>query len=561
MAAWLLTGPARTHLEVLELGLYNLRMALLEQTPDARIRPLGLDESLGPIGWKAETAARLLALLRRGGVRGVYLLDPPTSGWSGLDGSARDFAVAAVRAPYGTPGLPGGLIPSASNWLPEVDGVVRRVSLRTPDPGGPRPGPALLLVAALDGVPTASIRFHARSVTVGSRMIPTDEEHRIWVHFPADSGPAGAGPRLSFQPIPVSRALDPDSPVLRRLDGTVALVGNFAVEARDLVLTSGGTMRTLQAETCVLDTILSERFLHRPGPTWQGAMVWGLALLLGYGLPLLRPARQLAVATGLAVAWILLDLGAFGRGLWLDLAAPLAAVALIFLVAVWLQFARSTRIFGQFLAPDLARGLVAGPEGAGLGGRERVCTVLFFSLPACLKQESWPAEVQLERRNRFTSMAAGVVQAWGGRVMDFQGDAQMVLFGAPRDLPDHAASATGAALEIVQQAGRLVAEWDTGITAPGTIHAGVCTGPLAIGFVGSERHKEFAALGDTTNVAARLYAAALRLDIPVLVAGSTVEAARGAIVADPLPPLTLKGKSQPVEVFQAREVRLPREVP
>jgi len=73
---------------------------------------------------------------------------------------------------------------------------------------------------------------------------------------------------------------------------------------------------------------------------------------------------------------------------------------------------------------------------------------------------------------------------------------------------------------------------------------------------GSELHNEFAAIGDTTNVAARLYAAALKMGVPVLISETTMSAGLGAIQADPLPPLILKGKSQPVPVFQAREVHL-----
>jgi adenylate cyclase len=412
------------------------------------------------------------------------------------------------------------------------------------------------MVAALEAVPPASIRFAPQSIQVGARTIPTDPQHCIWVRFPAGAGQPGQGLSLDFHPIAAARFLQPESPVLRRLDGTVAIVGNFAVEARDLVLTAGGTMRTMQVETCVLDTILSGRFLRRPGVAWGVAIPLVLALTMGFCLPLLRPAWQLVAALGLSLAWTVLNVVAFTRGLWLHLATPLAVVILVFLVAACLGLARSTRIFGQFLAPDLARGLVAGPERAGLGGQEKVCTILFFSLPACFKQDLWDPATLLERRNQFTSMAAEVVQAWGGRVMDFQGDAQMVLFGAPRELPDHAAAATGAALEMVEQASRRVAGWNLEDPTLGEIHAGVCTGPLAVGFVGSERHKEFAALGDTTNVAARLYAAAIRLGIPVLIAGSTMEAARGAILADPLPPVALKGKSQPVPVCRARQVCL-----
>ncbi len=551
----LLSGNPRV--EALELGFFDLRSALLERPTDLRIRPVGLDEELGSDGWSAPTARRLLGLLAGGGVRGVYVMDPPASGWAALEGALVGFPVAAVRAEPGTRGLPSQAIPTGSLFEPEVDGVVRRIRLTAPGLAGPpRPGPSLLLLAALKEVPVSAIRFKPGGVEVGSDWIPTDSLYRVWVHFPGGSLAAREASNSPLHPIPAARFLKPQAPVLRRLEGCVALLGNFADEARDEVLTGAGTLRAVQVESALLDTLLSGPFVRRPPQVAQAVLPLLLAGTLACFLPLLRPMGQAFLVLGLAAGSSLLNLLAFRHGWWLDLFVPQVTLAAVLLSTCAVQFLRSRRLVTQFLAPELAREVLVPGRGATLGGQQRVCTVMFFSLPGCLKQETWDPETLLDRRNQFTSRATDIIQAWGGRVMDFQGDAQMVLFGAPRELPGHAAAATGAALEILEAARPLVRGWGVEDPASASVHAGVCTGPLAVGFVGSEQHKEFAAIGDTTNVAARLYAAALKMKVPVLVSETTMSAGSGAIQADPLPPLTLKGKSRPVQVFRAREVHL-----
>jgi len=302
--------------------------------------------------------------------------------------------------------------------------------------------------------------------------------------------------------------------------------------------------------------LLSGPLMRRPAQVAQAVLPLTLALSLAFFMPLLRPVGQAFLAMGLVAASGALNLVAFQHGWWLDFFLPEATIAAVALSTSAVQFLRSRRLMEQFLAPEVAREILRAGGQAVLGGQERVCTVMFFSLPRCLKKEGWDPETLLERRNQFTSRATEIIHAWGGRVMDFQGDAQMVLFGAPREVPQHAAAATGAALQVLAEAQPLVQGWGVQDPILASVHAGVCTGPLAVGFVGSEQHKEFAAIGDTTNVAARLYAAALKMGVPVLVSETTMSAAMGAIQADPLPPLTLKGKSQPVQVFQAREVHL-----
>jgi class 3 adenylate cyclase len=77
---------------------------------------------------------------------------------------------------------------------------------------------------------------------------------------------------------------------------------------------------------------------------------------------------------------------------------------------------------------------------------------------------------------------------------------------------------------------------------------GVNTGPAALGNVGAGPQRSFTAIGDTTNVAARLQTSARPGRI--LIGPATYQSVRDVIPADPLGELELKGKREPVAAFE-----------
>ena len=80
------------------------------------------------------------------------------------------------------------------------------------------------------------------------------------------------------------------------------------------------------------------------------------------------------------------------------------------------------------------------------------------------------------------------------------GDAVMAVFGAPKPEADHAARACRAALAILERTEPLA----TGPRAGPRFHIGINSGPALVGNIGSEDYQNFTAIGDTTNLAARL---------------------------------------------------------
>jgi class 3 adenylate cyclase len=121
----------------------------------------------------------------------------------------------------------------------------------------------------------------------------------------------------------------------------------------------------------------------------------------------------------------------------------------------------------------------------------------------------------------------------------------MAVFNAVGDQPDHAERATRAAKELLDSSERLAEshpDWPR-------FRAGLATGTAAVGHVGSVEQRSFAAVGDTTNLAARLQALA-RPGQAVLAASTAHRLSDMPL--EPLGTVTVKGRSDPVEIFALR---------
>jgi class 3 adenylate cyclase len=209
------------------------------------------------------------------------------------------------------------------------------------------------------------------------------------------------------------------------------------------------------------------------------------------------------------------------------------------------ELSRVDTLLRRYVGPQLADRLEEEPTLAQLGGRESEVTVLFADLAGftSFSEGRSPGEV-IDMVNAYWERAVPMVVEQGGLIERFAGDAILVLFNALDDQPDHPLRACRAALAMRDATEQVAA------AHPGwpRFRIGVNSGPAVVGNVGGGAQRSFAALGDTTNVAARLQAEASPGQ--VLAGAATVASVGGAIVTRPVRPLSLKGKSDAVEAFE-----------
>jgi adenylate cyclase len=205
---------------------------------------------------------------------------------------------------------------------------------------------------------------------------------------------------------------------------------------------------------------------------------------------------------------------------------------------------RIDELFRPYVSPALAETLERRPELAGLGGTEREVTVLFADLQqfTTYSERRSPGEL-ISMLNAYWAAAVPVLLEEGGTVERFAGDSVMAVWNVLGDQPDHAQRGLLAAARMVRASQKLADE------RPGwpRFRAGLATGPAAVGHVGTDEQRSFAAIGDTTNLAARLQA--LGRPGQIVVAGSTASRLPDTSILSPAETRIVRGRQAPVETF------------
>jgi len=209
----------------------------------------------------------------------------------------------------------------------------------------------------------------------------------------------------------------------------------------------------------------------------------------------------------------------------------------------------------RFFAPEMAARIAAEPEVAVRATESRV-TVLFADISGFTERSSslTPQQV-VDLLNAYFPPLVEIVFRHEGTLEKFIGDALVAIWGAPFVHADDADRAVAAAIDMQGGLGPLNARLAAAGQPPIAIHVGLCSGPAAAGYIGTERYVQYAVIGDTTNVASRICSAAGAGEI--LIADSTrALLTRPGILLEPLPPVAVKGKAEPLVLHR---VRLPRE--
>jgi adenylate cyclase len=206
--------------------------------------------------------------------------------------------------------------------------------------------------------------------------------------------------------------------------------------------------------------------------------------------------------------------------------------------------------FERFFTPHLAARIAAMPEALGPGGERRTVAVLFSDIRDFteLAARMAPDETARVLTEYFTEMVECVF-SHGGTLDKFIGDAVMAQWGAPISEPDDADRAVEAALDMMRAIVRLNARWRAQGRPEIQVGIGLNYGDAFAGYMGSERRLEYTVIGDTVNTASRLCAWAEGGEI--LVSESLRAAFTRAHGLADRPPLTLRGKLDPVPVFRA----------
>jgi class 3 adenylate cyclase len=201
----------------------------------------------------------------------------------------------------------------------------------------------------------------------------------------------------------------------------------------------------------------------------------------------------------------------------------------------------------SFFSPQLAEAIAAGKGEELLKTHRREITVEFFDLRGftAFTDAAEPEEV-MELLRAFHAALGKLVLAEQGTLERFAGDSVMVFFNDPLPVERPAEHAVRTALAMLEQFVPIAARWKKHGYELG-LGVGIAQGYATLGAIGFEGRWDYAAIGNVTNLAARLCAEAKGGQ--VLACRKTMAALEGAFQFNALGPLTLKGFEKPVPAF------------
>jgi class 3 adenylate cyclase/predicted ATPase len=178
----------------------------------------------------------------------------------------------------------------------------------------------------------------------------------------------------------------------------------------------------------------------------------------------------------------------------------------------------------------------------------RLVTVLFADLAGFTKMsEAMDPEAVKALAEHVAQVMSAEVRRFGGTVSSVMGDAIMAMFGAPVAHEDDAERAVRAAVAMRESIAAV-----RGVPVPLQLHVGINTGETMAGHIGPDEARDYTAMGDTTNTAARLMGAAPTGSI--YLGEMTHSAVRHAVVCREVEPVAAKGKAEPVRVWEVEQV-------
>ena len=433
-----------------------------------------------------------------------------------------------------------------ANTLPEIDGVNRRLPLFVGANGNLYPSIPLEVLRVMSHDDTFQVKLNENGVEKmripSFRPISTDSMGRIWVDW-------------SQKSIPVSAVKLP-----KDFKKGIVIVGTSAAGLGNPVPTSMGAVWPQDMQAAVIGTLANNVNIERPD--WApGAELLALVLI---SIIILVLSRWVYVGLGVGVvligSLIPASMYAFTHYKFLiDAIVPTAGVVLVMLhaygvkfISEFLQKQQIKKQFGSYVSPIIVERLQKNPELIRLGGEEKMLTAVMTDMRNFTGLgEKYGQDVEgfTAIMNQYMTAIAQPVFKNDGCLIKFIGDASLHIHGAPLDDERHAYNAVKTTLEMIAAVEEFNKHLKSIGKPPVGMGAGVNSGKILVGNIGSEGKMGYDVLGDPVSVAARLESQTKSYGVLMILGPDTATAVKDDFSVVWLDNIAVKGKTVGLDIY------------
>ncbi len=209
------------------------------------------------------------------------------------------------------------------------------------------------------------------------------------------------------------------------------------------------------------------------------------------------------------------------------------------------------KAFQFYLSKSVVDEVLKDPAKLKLGGEKVTASVMFSDVRGFTTiSERLSPEALVALLNSYLTPMTDVVLKYEGTLDKYIGDAIMAIFGAPVQYPDHAVRACKVCLEMMGKLHELQVGWREQGLPELDIGIGVNTGSMSAGNMGSIQRFDYTVMGDNVNLASRLEGINKEYGTNIIVSDSTFEAAKHEVYAREIDMVRVKGKREPVKIYE-----------
>ncbi|GEM_PF-4039294 len=348
--------------------------------------------------------------------------------------------------------------------------------------------------------------------------------------------------------------------LLNKIKNRIFIIGSTAKELHDQRVTPfDADAPGVEIVATGINNILEEDFLTHSNQTTLFLILICSAWLVAIITLIFSSVRSAIIVTTLSFIYLLVSIVLYRWYNYLiPLFTPILVMSLSYISTLVIQQIIEGKergilkqTFGRFVSPALVNQIIKNPSMVSLGGETRNMTVSFSGMVdfshRCAKLK--PQEVVQLLQESHTHMTETILGT-GGTLDKFEGDTIMAFWGAPVPSTDHHLKGCSAILDNLKILKELNSNWIKRGWQPLSMEAGLNSGNMVVGNIGSLQKMNYSIIGDVVNTAARVRGANKIYGTNFVVTQFTWEYIKDELVTRLLDPILFIGKSEPIKVYE-----------